>query len=286
MQDYALPGSRKLHNILGCDSGGPGGRRAGDQGHSYQDYLKFRDLILQMLEYDPKVRIKAYNALQHCFFKRTADEATNTTPNSPVASPTVSSPSARIPGSYGTVASSSGVFTTGSNTTVSDEPSREAAMECDSPSGRTNATWSNSIIGSQTMDTPSGNVLRTSTKSSSRSNEPSMLVHTKNSSHRSTYSNDYTRSGKSKQGLNTASERSMASENLPSQSSMAIDQASTHADQAQTRSGNQSSATYGKLPYSESTISHSKGLRMKRDASQTESPMVDVCVQPSPVVSN
>lgn len=281
-KDYAVPGSRKLHNILGCDSGGPGGRRAGDQGHSYQDYLKFRDLILQMLEYDPKVRIKPYNALQHCFFKRTVDETTNTTPNSPATSPTVSSPSPRIPGSYGTTTSSSGVFATGSNTTVSDEPSREAAMECDSPSGRINSTWSNSIIGSQTMDTPIGNVLRTSIKPTSR--QPSMLANTKNSLHRTTHGSDSIRRSKTKQGLNT--ERSMSSENLLTQTSMAVDQASTQSEQTQTRSGNQSSATYGKLPYSEPAVSHSKGLKMKRDANRTESPMVDVCVQPSPVVSN
>jgi len=31
-----------------------------------------------MLEYDPKQRITPYYALQHNFFKRTADESTNT----------------------------------------------------------------------------------------------------------------------------------------------------------------------------------------------------------------
>ena len=42
------------------------------------DYLKFKDLILRMLDYDPKTRIMPYYALQHNFFKRTADEGTNT----------------------------------------------------------------------------------------------------------------------------------------------------------------------------------------------------------------
>ncbi|KAI8432061.1 hypothetical protein MSG28_004580 [Choristoneura fumiferana] len=36
------------------------------------------DLILRMLEYDPKQRVTPYYALQHNFFKRTADESTNT----------------------------------------------------------------------------------------------------------------------------------------------------------------------------------------------------------------
>lgn len=39
-----------------------------------------------MLEYDPASRIKPYYALQHSFFKRTADGSTNTS-NSTSASP-------------------------------------------------------------------------------------------------------------------------------------------------------------------------------------------------------
>lgn len=37
-----------------------------------------QDLILRMLDYDAKTRITPYYALQHNFFKRTADEGTNT----------------------------------------------------------------------------------------------------------------------------------------------------------------------------------------------------------------
>lgn len=73
-----VPGSRRLHDILGVESGGPGGRRLGEPGHSVSDYLKFKDLIFRMLDYDPKTRITPYYALQHNFFKRTADEGTNT----------------------------------------------------------------------------------------------------------------------------------------------------------------------------------------------------------------
>lgn len=75
---YKLPGTKKLHDILGVETGGPGGRRIGEPGHSMSDYLKFKDLILRMLDFDPKTRVTPYYALQHNFFKRTADESTNT----------------------------------------------------------------------------------------------------------------------------------------------------------------------------------------------------------------
>ncbi|XP_064595672.1 dual specificity tyrosine-phosphorylation-regulated kinase 1A-like isoform X2 [Liolophura sinensis] len=75
---YKSPGSRKLHDVIGAENGGPGGRRAGETGHTVADYLKFKDLILRMLDFDPKTRITPYYALQHNFFKKTTDESTNT----------------------------------------------------------------------------------------------------------------------------------------------------------------------------------------------------------------
>ena len=69
--------SRKIHDILGVETGGPGGRRLGEPGHSVSDYLRFKDLILRMLEYDPKTRITPYYALQHNFFKRTSEESSS-----------------------------------------------------------------------------------------------------------------------------------------------------------------------------------------------------------------
>lgn len=42
---YRAPGTRRLHDILGVESGGPGGRRLGEPGHSVSDYLKFKVLI-------------------------------------------------------------------------------------------------------------------------------------------------------------------------------------------------------------------------------------------------
>lgn len=39
---YRAPGSRRLHDILGIETGGPAGRRIGEPGHSVSDYLKFK----------------------------------------------------------------------------------------------------------------------------------------------------------------------------------------------------------------------------------------------------
>lgn len=72
---YRGPNSRKIHDILGVETGGPGGRRNGELGHSVSDYLRFKDLILRMLEYDPKTRITPYYALQHNFFKQSSKES-------------------------------------------------------------------------------------------------------------------------------------------------------------------------------------------------------------------
>ncbi|KAK3908341.1 Serine/threonine-protein kinase minibrain [Frankliniella fusca] len=87
---YKLPGTRRLHDLLGVDSWGPGGRRLGEPGHSNSDYLKFKDLIVRMLDYDPKTRVTPYYALQHNFFKRTADESTNTNSGGPSGSASTS----------------------------------------------------------------------------------------------------------------------------------------------------------------------------------------------------
>uniref|UniRef100_G3U6M1 dual-specificity kinase n=1 Tax=Loxodonta africana TaxID=9785 RepID=G3U6M1_LOXAF len=62
------------------DYQGPGTRRLQEVRHSPADYLRFQDLVLRMLEYEPAARISPLGALQHGFFRRTADEATNTGP--------------------------------------------------------------------------------------------------------------------------------------------------------------------------------------------------------------
>ncbi|XP_063237712.1 serine/threonine-protein kinase minibrain isoform X2 [Bacillus rossius redtenbacheri] len=149
---YKLPATRRLHDILGVESGGPGGRRLGEPGHSVSDYLKFKDLILRMLDFDPKTRVTPYYALQHNFFKRTADEGTNTNPNSGSAStsPAVvapfvdaSSPQTALPSVVGSRARSdpttshhhAGTAVYPSNYTQS--AATQTAMECDNfPSAR------------------------------------------------------------------------------------------------------------------------------------------------------
>jgi len=75
LKEYVSPGTRTLHSILGVDSGGPGGRRAGKPGHTVSDYLKFKDLLLAMLEYDADKRITPDLALEHRFFKSVAEES-------------------------------------------------------------------------------------------------------------------------------------------------------------------------------------------------------------------
>ena len=69
---HRRPGSRSLSDILGAEKGGPGGLRKGESGHTPNDYYKFRDLVLQMLDYDPETRIKPLAALKHSFFRKEA----------------------------------------------------------------------------------------------------------------------------------------------------------------------------------------------------------------------
>lgn len=68
------PGSKKLDTILGIEHGGPGGRRRNEPGHSLADYMKFKDLILRMLTYDPKKRISPNNVLRHEFFLKHSND--------------------------------------------------------------------------------------------------------------------------------------------------------------------------------------------------------------------
>ncbi|RCN47414.1 kinase domain protein [Ancylostoma caninum] len=86
---YRGPGHRKLHDILGVTSGGPNGRRAGEAGHSVEEYSKFKDLIKRMLTYDPKLRISPYYAVRHPFLRPKTTSQTGQS-SAVVDSPTVS----------------------------------------------------------------------------------------------------------------------------------------------------------------------------------------------------
>ncbi|MCP9265786.1 Dual specificity tyrosine-phosphorylation-regulated kinase 1A [Dirofilaria immitis] len=64
---YRSPGSRKLADIIGVDTGGPGSRRLGECGHTPEEYTKFKDLVERMLAFDPRERIGPYAAVRHPF---------------------------------------------------------------------------------------------------------------------------------------------------------------------------------------------------------------------------
>ncbi|CRK97477.1 CLUMA_CG010866, isoform A [Clunio marinus] len=129
---YKQAGSRKLHDILGVETGGPGGRRHGEGGHSGAGYLKFKDLILRMLDFDPKTRITPYYALQHNFFKRTSDEGTNTAVaiNSVSTSPSVSSQDQQIHGGLSLIPPRS----QGGGNILINSSNNIYPMDCDPPS--------------------------------------------------------------------------------------------------------------------------------------------------------
>lgn len=82
-----------MSDVLGVETGGPGGRRVNEPGHQVADYLRFKDIVTRMLEYDPKSRVTPYYALQHNFFKQTSDESTNTLSSHPSTAPPTSSTS-------------------------------------------------------------------------------------------------------------------------------------------------------------------------------------------------
>ncbi|KAA3676116.1 dual specificity tyrosine-phosphorylation-regulated kinase 1 [Paragonimus westermani] len=69
------PGSRRLSDILGVNTGGPRGRRAQEPGHSPEDYKIFMEFVLRMLAFDPDRRIRPTNALIHPFFRRSNSNA-------------------------------------------------------------------------------------------------------------------------------------------------------------------------------------------------------------------
>ncbi len=89
---YKMPGARRIRDILGSDIGGPQSRRLNEPGHTFQDYLKFEDIVSKMINYDPKMRILPHECLSHAFFKRpptttaTTTNATTLDPNTTPAS--------------------------------------------------------------------------------------------------------------------------------------------------------------------------------------------------------
>lgn len=70
--NYRAPGTRTLDEILGVNTGGPFGRRKNESGHSPEEYLKFKDLIQKMLDYNPVKRLSAAEAIRHSFLRKDA----------------------------------------------------------------------------------------------------------------------------------------------------------------------------------------------------------------------
>lgn len=63
-----IPLSRPLDTVIGVTTGGPGGRRINDPGHTEGHYSIFADLLRMTLRLDPAERCKPALALQHRFF--------------------------------------------------------------------------------------------------------------------------------------------------------------------------------------------------------------------------
>lgn len=315
LQEYLPHGTRKLHDVLGCETGGPGGRRLGEPGHSLQDYLKFKDLILRMLDFDPNNRITPYAALHHCFFKKTAEEGTNTTHS------TTSSPAQGC-----TTAETSSSTTSAAGNRVCSDPAAHpsvvsSAMECDSPSTKGQSTWSNSGSnykqsvertpsndseprgGTQAMHLGTSNTL---SEGSSAYSSASASVHSgeagrgqgRNYGHGSrVYYSSETMSNFS----SSSSSNSMNMEQPPqigTGSNSGVDSTTencsnrNYTGSAKSQDANYSTTnnSYEYYPTRPNAVPHQRGSG-RRDIVQQhstgeDSPMVGVCVQPSPVVSN
>eukprot|EP00981_Chlorochromonas_danica_P010597 scaffold3290_cov165-Ochromonas_danica.AAC.40 len=69
-----LPAPRKLQDVLGVYSGGPGGRRLNEAGHEPSRYEQFLDFISQMLVYDPQKRAGPTELMRHPYIAVLMDE--------------------------------------------------------------------------------------------------------------------------------------------------------------------------------------------------------------------
>lgn len=69
-KEYKPIKGRTLKDMLGSLTGGPGGRRKGESGHTPADYAKFEDLLARLMDLDPRTRITPAEALNHEFLKR------------------------------------------------------------------------------------------------------------------------------------------------------------------------------------------------------------------------
>lgn len=307
-KEYRPPGTRKLHDVLGCETGGPGGRRQGESGHTLQDYLKFKDLILRMLEYDPKARIAPYQALQHCFFKKTADESTNTS-HSANSSPAMGGTTNRTVG-----ASTNSATVSSGGTRACSDPTTQAtvtssAMECDSPGGKAPQTWGNAGggISSHLKRNPERTACNNSdSRIATQGLQQTSTLHGNHSEGSSAYSSA---------SINIGGGIYCSSDTVSNYSSSSSCNSMTVEPHGPAVGGSLPPEAYTQLNYSATNLSlnpgehevncvgsstaipnsvtNSRGISVghRRDyvhqhSMGDESPMVGVCVQQSPVVSN
>ncbi len=73
---------RDLRDVLGIWSGGPHHSRSAEEGHSERSYQLFVDLVERMLEWDPAVRIKPMEALNHPFLREDIEARATTSDSS------------------------------------------------------------------------------------------------------------------------------------------------------------------------------------------------------------
>jgi dual specificity tyrosine-phosphorylation-regulated kinase 1 len=71
---------RNLRTILGVETGGPGGRRAGQAGHEQATYELFVDFIKGLLSLDPTKRLTVEAAINHPFMAPAVRQNQNTQP--------------------------------------------------------------------------------------------------------------------------------------------------------------------------------------------------------------
>lgn len=80
-KQYVSPSSRKLKDCLGAATGGPGGRRLNETGHSPEDYDRFIELLVRLMTLDPTKRMTPLEALNHPFLKTRSGSSSGSGPS-------------------------------------------------------------------------------------------------------------------------------------------------------------------------------------------------------------
>lgn len=87
-KEYKPMLSRRVADLIGSSTDGPRGLRRGEIGHTKANYDQFEDLLLKLLVYDPALRLKPADALQHDFFRNPAHLAVTKTSGDEIATST------------------------------------------------------------------------------------------------------------------------------------------------------------------------------------------------------